>query len=95
MSNSNGKLISALLIGAAAGAVLGLLFAPDKGTEVRKKMMKGGNDLMDDLCDRIEEGKEMLKKFKEKVVDKAEDYKSKASDFSDEVEQKVKKSATL
>ncbi|MEY4593651.1 MAG: hypothetical protein RIQ47_61 [Bacteroidota bacterium] len=37
-SNSNGKVILALLGGVALGALLGVLFAPDKGSETRKKM---------------------------------------------------------
>ena len=51
MSNSNdtGKLIGAVLLGAAVGAALGILLAPDKGSETRKKFMKGFKDLTDDL----------------------------------------------
>ncbi len=45
MENSNGKLIAAFLAGAAAGASLGLLLAPDKGKETRKKMKKSFDDL--------------------------------------------------
>lgn len=51
MSNSNdtGKLIGAVLLGAAVGAAIGILMAPDKGSETRKKLLKGIRDLTDDL----------------------------------------------
>lgn len=52
---SSQKLISGLLIGAAAGAVLGILFAPDKGTETRRKISKKGSDVAGDLKDRFNE----------------------------------------
>lgn len=54
-SNDTGKLIGAVLLGAAVGAALGLLLAPDKGSETRKKFMKGVKDLADDLKATFEE----------------------------------------
>lgn len=44
---STGKLIAGIMAGAATGAILGLLFAPDKGTETRKKIAKKGTDITD------------------------------------------------
>lgn len=41
--------------GIAAGAVLGILFAPDKGRDTRKKISKKGEDLAGALNDRIEQ----------------------------------------
>jgi gas vesicle protein len=52
---SYGKLVSGVLIGAAAGAILGILFAPDKGSETRRKISKKTGDLTDDLKGRFNE----------------------------------------
>ena len=41
---SAGKVFASVLAGAAAGAVLGILFAPDKGTETRRKIAETGSD---------------------------------------------------
>jgi gas vesicle protein len=50
-SDNSAKLIGALIAGAAIGAVIGILFAPDKGSETRKKVMDGAADLADKFKD--------------------------------------------
>lgn len=67
----SGKVLGALLLGAAAGAALGLLFAPEKGTEMRKKIMETGDDLIGELSDKIEEGKKALSDLKDRAMNKA------------------------
>jgi len=47
MSTKYGNGILALLAGAAIGVVLGILFAPDKGTKTREKIKDGLDDLKD------------------------------------------------
>ena len=61
----------ALLGGLAAGAVLGMLYAPDKGSVTRKKCKQFIEEEFEDLKDLAEDGIENVK-------DKARDYKDKA-----------------
>ncbi|WP_033563680.1 YtxH domain-containing protein [Sphingobacterium sp. SYP-B4668] len=64
----NGKIVAALLAGLAAGAVLGVLFAPEKGSETRDKLNESLSDLGDAIKERAEEQFDQLNDFKEKVV---------------------------
>jgi gas vesicle protein len=49
------KALLGALVGMAAGITLGLLFAPDKGTETRKKILKRGGNLANSVNDKIDE----------------------------------------
>ena len=51
---SSGKAFLGVLAGLAAGAVLGVLFAPEKGSNTRKKISRKTEDLMDEMNDKIE-----------------------------------------
>lgn len=83
--SDNGKILGALLLGAAAGAVLGLLFAPDKGSNTRKNIQGGAEDLLDQLSDKISEGKKTLYGLKDKAMAKGEELKNKAMSKVDEM----------
>lgn len=50
---SKSKLVTGVLAGAAVGAILGILLAPDKGSETRKKIAKKSNDLSGSVKDGI------------------------------------------
>jgi gas vesicle protein len=46
---STGKVILGVLAGAAVGASLGILFAPEKGSVTRKNIAQKGVDLKDNI----------------------------------------------
>ena len=75
MANS-GKILAALLVGAAAGAALGLLFAPDKGSETRKKMAGKASELTDEIKERYNKSKEAVNDLKERMAGKTEEVKN-------------------
>ncbi len=71
------KILLGFFIGAAAGAILGILFAPDKGTETRRKIADQSGDLADnlkgkfsDLVDGVKDKFSNMKAETEDVVDK-------------------------
>lgn len=83
-----GKVLLGILGGVAAGALLGILLAPDKGSNTRKKIIKKGedyvdgvkekfNNMMDDVNEKIEtvmrDAANMARRNKAKVNSVKED----------------------
>lgn len=50
-----GKTLLGMLAGIAAGALIGVLLAPEKGTRMRKRLLRKGEDLKDSLTEKIDE----------------------------------------
>ena len=76
-----GKVLLGALAGIAAGAVLGILFAPDKGCHTRRKIAKTGEDFTDGL-------KEKFNDFMESVTEKFDEVKENVTEFADKAEAK-------
>ena len=48
------KIVLGILGGMAAGAMLGILFAPEKGKETRRKILRKSSDYTDQLKDKYD-----------------------------------------
>lgn len=64
---SKSKLLAAVLSGAAAGAILGVLLAPKSGSETRKQILKSGRKSADAVDQLIEDSKKTWYKTKGKA----------------------------
>jgi gas vesicle protein len=76
------RVVLGVLAGAAVGALIGVLFAPDKGANTRRKIARKGEDIVDDVKDRLDHLKgqatEVVNKFAEKIHSAKEDMNAKA-----------------
>ena len=74
---ANTKTLLGFLAGAAVGALAGILLAPDKGSETRKKISKKTGDLGDSLKDSFNDFVEGIKETYSGVKAEAEDVEEK------------------
>jgi len=79
---SAGKMLLGIFAGAAAGAALGILFAPDKGTETRRKIAEKSDEYAGQVKDKFNGIVDNLSK-------KMDDMQSKANDVANRAKSNV------
>ena len=72
-SNNTFKVIGALFVGALVGATIGVLFAPEKGSKTRKKLIGGAKDLAEDLKNKVNDEIDALKNKAQELEEMAEE----------------------
>ncbi len=73
-SNKSEKVIGALLLGAAIGGALGVLFAPEKGSETRKRLLAKSGDLTDGIKQKFGEVVDQVKRKTAKGNDQTNEF---------------------
>lgn len=84
------KVVLGILGGIAAGAMLGILFAPEKWTKTRRKIMDKGNDYADDLKDKFDTVLGTITKKYEKIWQQGENLIAEEKEKFDTAKNEIK-----
>lgn len=84
---TNTKIILGIVGAAAAGAVIGLLLAPEKGSELRERIRTKAGDFAGEIADLVATGKEKLGIIKDSAMDEANNLKSEAENRVNKLKQ--------
>lgn len=76
MKESTGKMLMGVIIGAAVGAIAGILFAPDKGSVTRKKISDKAQETGENIKETVSGKIEEVKDFVSEKVDKLKHKKT-------------------
>lgn len=87
---SSSKVLLGLLAGVTTGALIGILFAPDKGTNTRKKFSKKGEDYVEGLKSKFDDFLQSVTDQYESAKDDADDLIAKGKSKAQEVRSDVK-----
>ena len=98
MSKKSGSTLLAFLVGAATGAILGILYAPDKGSNTREKLsfqLDKYRKMLQDLINDFVSGKETpltseAKSQGEKVVNEAKNKAERLLEDVDELLEQIR-----
>ncbi len=84
------KVLLSVLAGIAAGALAGVLFAPEKGARTRKRILRKGEEYTDDLRDKFNELADTIGKKYEHVLEEGRDLFLKGTVKSNGVKKELK-----
>lgn len=74
--NTNTKFLVGIIAAATAGAVIGMLMTPEKGSDMRKLMKNTANDWLSAIADLVATGKDKAGDMKDDLETAANRYTS-------------------
>ena len=83
---STSKVLLGVVVGLAAGAMAGILMAPDSGPNTRRKLSTKGSDMVDDLRGKFND-------FLDGFMSHVETVKDDAHDLADRAKAKISDTA--
>lgn len=87
---STTKILIGVLAGVAAGATLGILFAPNKGSKTRKNFSKSSEDFADDMKEKFDDFLESAKHTLSNTKDETEEIIQKGKSKAHHVKKDIK-----
>lgn len=87
---NTGKVALGVLAGLATGAILGILFAPDKGSVTRKKIADKGKDSLDGLKTRYNSVIDNLSTRLEAVKQNGQSHIDEAYEYAEDLKNSAK-----
>ena len=91
---STGKVVLGTLAGLAIGGVAGILFAPEKGSITRRKIMEKAEDYEDKIKSKVDEIRDSVAEKFERTKNEAEDLVEKEKAKFNETRKDVKDAAS-
>lgn len=87
--NSTGKVVLAIIGAAAAGAIIGMLVAPEKGSDLRRRITDTTGDWTSQLSQLLEKGKAQLENLKQAASTEGSNLAGEAEDRYNKVRERV------
>ncbi len=78
MESNTGNIITGIIVGAAVGVGVGILIAPDKGANTRKKMKELFDSSSDDILEKLNDFIDGLKTKAEEAIPSLEEVLERA-----------------
>ena len=85
------KVLLGILGAAAAGVVIGMLIAPEKGSDLRNNISKTAGDWADEVADWMGKGKEYLSEMKTRASAQADALASEGEEAVENLKGNIRK----